>query len=183
MTTIEIDEQMLLLKEQKKEQQKLLKKMKKDYDTYLTLKRNNKIFDIIYSRCRISPASFERLVRHYKWKNTDFTPIEWNFIYDTLRLSDSEFFTAFMSWNDDIFKLEFDDRKCPCCLAWYSKSVMPRKFKNCEHFCCENCYSKIGPMKIRLTNFRVALSKCCVICRKNEMPEQRAIIYESDESV
>lgn len=160
-TTIELKEQMKALRQQEKEAKKEVAKIKKEYLYWKELMSKNGTFCYV-NNWKDKFPSFEDMIRDTKWKNNRFTKAEWDFLYTELGYTDTDFFTAFMGWDNGMFKLQIEDRKCSICMGWYGKTHIPKKFKNCDHFCCEVCYPQI-----RKTDGH----RCCVICRESEKPK------------
>lgn len=110
----------------------------------------------------VPPKSFEELILYYKWENTQFKPVEWDFIFTKFTYDDTEFFVAFMSWKRTVSAMDMEDRKCCVCLSHYNKSIVPKKFRNCRHYSCKSCYATLPK---GVDNY-----KHCVICRTSEKP-------------
>lgn len=111
---------------------------------------------------RLPQNSFEDLILHCKWNNTRFKPEEWNFIFTQFEYKDDEFFIAFMSWKPIVLAMDIEDRKCCVCLSYYNKSIIPKKFRNCQHYSCKKCYTTLPK--------GVDKYKHCAICRTSEKP-------------
>jgi len=159
MTTIELNEQMIALRQEKKEAKKKVEKIKKDYDKWQQFMDENPTF-VYVNNWKDKFKSFEDMIRDTKWINKRYNKAEWDFLFTELGYTDTDFFTAFMGWDNNMHKLAIDDRKCNICMSWYGRTAIPKKFKNCEHFTCEVCYDYIRRGECGY--------KCCVICRKSE---------------
>jgi len=172
MTTIELKEQMNALKHQQKERIKALKnqqkqaqkemnRIKKEYELFMELRRDNIAFRyaIVFKG---KYSSFEDLIDdNPEWDNTKMSKLQFEFLFNELKFTDVDFFTVFMSWDYRISEIPFEDRKCPVCLSYYTCDGIKRfhKFQKCKHYCCVGCY-------IKLPNMRG--NKTCVICRQTE---------------
>jgi hypothetical protein len=159
-TSIELKESLKVLKEQQKVAEKELNKMKKEYYIY---QKNVTKYNSFASAMNFKNKydSFEALITEQKWNNTRMRKVEYEFLFTQLGFTDIEFFSTFMSWDKTMFEVPIEDRKCVVCLSYYNfKTKSPKKFANCVHKVCTECYPQI-----RKTNG----FKCCVICRKSEV--------------
>jgi hypothetical protein len=162
MTTIELKEQMKLLREAQKQAEKAMTKKKKDFELWQSLSRNNRSF-VYVNNWKDKYPTFEALIIDNNWKNTYLGRAEFEFIYTGLGFTDEDFFKLFVGWSDEIQQIHIGDRKCGVCLDYYNDiHKRPRKFKNCIHKCCEMCYVQLK----KKDGF-----KCCVICRESEKPK------------
>ena len=161
-TSIELKESLKVLKEQQKAAEKELNKIKKEFNIY---KQNvTKYNAFAYaSNFKNKYDSFEALITEQKWTNTKIRKVEYEFLFTELGFTDIEFFSTFMSWDKKMFEVPIEDRKCVICLSYYNFiTKCPKKFENCVHKVCTECYPQI-----KRTNGFI----CCVICRKSESKE------------
>lgn len=159
-TTIELKEQMRLLREQQREIEKDQRKIKKEYDTWKMLMSQHLSFCYI-NNWQTKYASFEELIKDNSWTNTYMKKQEFEFLFNGLKYTDIDFFTAFMSWSPDMFDLPLEDRKCAVCLSYYNATTKERrKFARCDHYCCVDCYNHLPK--------NIAGKKSCILCRKIE---------------
>jgi hypothetical protein len=161
MTSIELKEQMKVLKAQQKENDKKLNAMKKEYDLWKGIMARQHTFCYVNNYADKYP-SFEELVIQQNWKNTRFNPTEWEFLFTELKYTDADFFSIFMGWNTAIQNICWSDRKCSICLEYYTKDRTMNKFVNCGHYCCNGCYKKLPKENGH---------RKCVICRESEAPK------------
>lgn len=163
MTTIELKEQMKLLRQQEKEAKKEVAKIRKEYLLWKELMSKNRTFCCV-NNWKDKYTSFEALITENNWKNTIFKKAEWDFLFTELGYTDTDFFSVFMNWKPAMFNLPIVDRKCSVCMDWYNDTTKVRtKFKNCNHYSCGVCYH-------RLRKERDGFKKC-VICRESEKPK------------
>jgi hypothetical protein len=157
-STIEIKEQIKALQLQERESQKLLNKKKKDYERYKFLLAEHPVFGFITDNID-NYDSFEALIADCCYDNDHYNKTEFELIFLELGFKDTEFFSAFMSWDKET---EFE--KCCICYDYYNKnnsSKNQKKMRNCRHHCCYSCY-----LKLNMENEY----KICMICRKSEKP-------------
>lgn len=158
-TSIELKEMMKTIKQQQKAAEKEINKTKKEFHTWKTLMSKHSSFAYAFN-FQDKYDSFEELIIEQKWSNAKINKVEFEFLFTQLGFTDSEFFSTFMGWDKAMFAIPIEDRKCSICLSYYnSKTKPPKKFANCIHKVCTECYTHI-----RNTNG----FKCCVICRKSE---------------
>jgi hypothetical protein len=163
-TSIELKESLKVLKEQQKAAEKELNKIKKEFNIY---KQNvTKYNAFAYaSNFKNKYDSFEALITEQKWTNTKMRKVEYEFLFTELGFTDIEFFSTFMSWDKKMFEIPIEDRKCVVCLSYYNFiTKCPKKFENCVHKVCTECYPQI-----KRTNGFIS----CVICRKSESEKVR----------
>lgn len=169
-TSIELKEQMKMLKQQQRDAEKEQKKMKKDFEMWRRLLNEHQSFcDALNYRNKYN--SFEQLIVNEKWTNRRMDKKEFEFLFTQLRYTDTEFFTTFMNWDSNMFSMPIEDRKCSVCLSYYTTAKTPQKFINCCHMVCNECYTQIAK--------KVDGYKCCVICRKSEKPLTTSSIHQS----
>jgi hypothetical protein len=173
-TSIGLKEQIKALKQPQKEAEKKQKKMKKDFDIWNnTMSIHPSYFYVKYWKNKYD--SFETLVRLNNWTNRKMYIEEFEFLFTQLGYTDTEFFITFMSWPFSIFNIPFEDRKCAICLSYYNTTTKAmKKFKNCSHNCCVNCYSQLQT---------IGGYKCCVICRESEKPKNYIRIRGVEENI
>lgn len=160
MTTIELREQMNALKNQQKLAKKEMNKVKKDYEKFQQLIRDNIAFRYITRFEMKFYGSFEDMVQEEDWTNTEMDKIQFEMLFQGLGFRDVEFFTAFMAFDKKkLIHFHESDRNCPVCFERYNRYKPYRKFTNCQHICCVECYVKLP----KTDNYR-----CCVICRQSE---------------
>ena len=162
MTTIELKEQMKFLRQQEREAKKEIAKIKKEYLYWKELIAKNSVFFSVYNLFD-KYDSFEELIVDNNWTNTKYSKVEWEFLFNELKYSDTDFFAAFMNWKPNMFNVPLIDRKCSICMDWYNDIKVRTKFKNCDHYCCELCYNKL---RKESDGF-----KRCIICRESERPK------------
>ena len=163
MTTIELKEQMKALKNQQKEANKQMTKIKKEYEMYRQLRRNNLAFRYAIA-FEGKYESFEELIHaNPDWDNQQMSKLQFEFLFNQLKYTDIRFFTMFMNWDYEIFDIPIDDRTCPVCFSYYTCRGITRfnKFDKCKHMCCLGCYHKLS---------NPSGHKICVICRQSESP-------------
>ena len=161
MTTIELKEQIKLLREQQKQVEKIMNKKKKLYDTWETMLRQHPSFCYV-NNWKNKYSSFEALIIDQDFKNTRMEKTEFEFLFNELGFTDTEFFTKFMNWDKIMFDIPIEDRKCSVCISYYNSTKLQKKFMNCCHKVCNECYTQI----IKKDGYR-----CCVICRQSERPK------------
>jgi hypothetical protein len=107
--------------------------------------------------------TFEELIIETKWTNSKFkNREEFEFLFNELGFTDIEFFRTFMEWPPLTFNSNMEDRKCCVCMEYYNvRMKTKRKFSNCVHAVCVECYSNLQ---------KVSGYKSCVICRQSEKP-------------
>lgn len=164
-STIEIKEQIKELQSQERQAQKLIAKKKKDYQRYKLYIEENPTFAIITQQQQSGYEchSFEELVKHYDWDNKNFENCDWEFMFLELGYKDTEFFSAFMSWD---WEKDNQYEKCCICYDYYNynaNSVYKKKqdMKNCSHNCCYGCYINLKT----INEYRI-----CMVCRQSENP-------------
>ena len=168
-TSIELKESLKVLKEQQKavekelnKREKELNEIKKEYSIYEEKITKYKSFELV-TKLKNKYDSFEALITQRKWTNTQMCKVEYEFLFTALGFNDIEFFSTFMSWDKKMFEVPIEDRKCVICLSYYNFiTKCPKKFENCVHKVCTECYPQI-----KRTNGFI----CCVICRKSESEE------------
>lgn len=159
MTTIELHTQMKALRNQQKLAQKQFNKVKKDYNTFKQLIRDNIAFEYAI-KFQYSYGSFYEMVDDNEWKNEYMDKSQFEILYNALNFKDVDFFRAFMSFDKQrVLNLETEDKKCPVCFNEYKFSRPYYKFTNCTHMCCIKCYGRLP---------KINGNKCCVICRQTE---------------
>lgn len=160
MTTIELKEQMKVLRVQQREAEKKVNKIKKDFKVWNMLMNEHPAFCWV-NNLKGKFSTFEELITEHDWRNTKFrNREEWEFIFQELGFQDTEFFTAFMSWTG---KESIEDRKCCVCMDYYNGTAKTKKkFANCSHSICKECYTHLRPT----TGY-----KSCVVCRESEKPK------------
>jgi hypothetical protein len=165
-TSLELKESLKVLKELHTDAEKKLNKrkselnkIKNEYSTYEEKRTKYKSFGLI-TMLKDKYDSFEALITHRKWSNSQMSEVEYEFLFNELGFTDTEFFSTFMRWDKKMFEVPIEDRKCVVCLSYYNfKTKRPKKFANCVHKVCTECYPQIKSTD----GF-----KCCVICRKSE---------------
>jgi hypothetical protein len=165
-TSIELKESLKVLKEQQKAAEKELNKIKyqlniikNEYSIYKEKGNKYKSFELV-TKLKDKYDSFEALITQRKWTNAQMCKVEYEFLFTELGFTDIEFFSTFISWDKNMFEIPIEDRKCSVCLSYYNfKTKCPKKFENCVHKVCTECYPQI-----KRTNGFI----CCVICRKSE---------------
>lgn len=165
MTTIELKEQMKILREQEKVVKKEVARIKKEYLYWKELMTKNNVF-IYANNLKDKYTSFEALIIETEWRNTRLSKAEWDFLFTELGYTDTDFFTAFMSWTPFMLSFPIADRKCSICMEWYNDTTkVKNKFKNCNHYCCGGCYNQVRKSEDGFKN--------CVICRESEQPKPK----------
>lgn len=163
MTTIELKEQMKILREQEKVAKKEVGRIKKEYLYWKELMTKNTTFCYV-NNWKDKYTSFEALITEQNWRNTRYNKAEWDFLFTELGYTDTEFFSAFMNWKPAMFNIPIADRKCPICIEWLNDTTkVKQKFKNCIHHCCGGCYNTLRKERDGF--------KKCVICRESEKPK------------
>jgi hypothetical protein len=160
-TSIELKEQMKVLKQQQREAEKVMTKMKKEYKIWKTLMNEHSSY-VYVNNWKDRYDSFEALIIEQKWTNTRMAKEEFEFLFTELGFTDTDFFTTFMNWTPTMFNMPFEDRRCSICIEYYSTTKTPKKFVNCNHKVCIICYNQIR----KKDGYR-----CCVICRESEKPK------------
>lgn len=172
MTTIELKEQIKMLRQHQRDAEKEQKKLQREYHTWSTLMCQHASFRYV-NNFRNKYNSFEALIIDEKWTNTIMDKIEFEFLFSELGYTDIEFFTAFMNWDNTMLSMPMEDRKCCICISYYTSAKTLTKFNNCSHAICSECYIKLAK--------KADGYKQCVICRASEKPKRiHSLISPSD---
>ena len=161
-TSIELKEQIKLLKYQQQQKDKELNKMKKEFKLWKELMNQHTSF-VYANNWKGKYTSFEALIIDQKWKNSGMNRNEFEFLFSELGYTDTEFFTTFLQWEPIMFNTPIEDRKCCVCISYYCATKSSYKFRNCSHKICAECYTQL---RKKGDGF-----KCCVICRESEKPK------------
>lgn len=156
MTSIELKEQIKLLRAEQNKIRKETNKKIDDYHKWCDMRKKNKCFPFIYFCSEIRYDSFWDMIYEEELSNNKFSKTDWEIVFKLLGYKDIEFFTAFINWEKEIFELELEDRKCNICFEWYNNTNKKiTKWGKCSHINCRECYDKI-------------VNKTCPLCRTIE---------------
>ena len=104
--------------------------------------------------------TFEKCSNYFNWTNKSLK--DWRSPFKNVMLKmdfkDVEYYEAFLTWDTKMFQLSHEDRKCPICYTYYNQNSLTKcshEFRNCNHLCCSECYSKLPEA-----------NKQCIICKK-----------------
>ena len=154
------------LKDDVKKHNKELDNLDRGYALYLD---NKQLFHLINKQSICKHISFEEMIFKTKIEIKNFTKIHWDYIFQKLNYKDETFFRLFIE-NDEFYARPPNDRTCPVCYNNYLYSINPttfkkreKKFKNCIHTVCHNCYNNI-----KTTDEHKELGICCPLCRTSE---------------